>query len=346
MRKKFLTVVLCAAIPMTMLAGCGNTDTVKNSQEDAVSGENTETSYPYTITHYFGETRLERKPERIVTLGWENQDTPLALGVVPVGSSAANYGKVTKNNLHRWTDEAFADLGVTEPVVFNDVDGFDYEAVADAAPDVILAAYSGMTEEEYALLSEIAPVVPYQTAPWQTTWKEQTILNAEGMGMKEEGEEKVAEVEALIAEKLADYPELSGTNTAFVWISPDDFSTFYAYLPTDPRTNFLLDLGLEMPQSILDMAENTDDFSVTISRENADKLSDVDLMIAYGDESLVEALQADPLMSSIPAVKNGAIALIDETTDLAAATTPSILSIPACIDEYLALLNDAHEKIR
>ena len=105
---------------------------------------------------------IESKPERIVTLGWGNQDTVLALGVVPVGVSAANYGYVTEHGLHEWTDEAFASLGESNPNVFDDTDGFDYEAISDAAPDVILAAYSGMTEEEYETLSAIAPVVPFE----------------------------------------------------------------------------------------------------------------------------------------------------------------------------------------
>ena len=40
----------------------------------------------------------------------------------------------------------------------------DFEAISDANPDVILAAYSGITQEEYDTLSEIAPVVAYQTS--------------------------------------------------------------------------------------------------------------------------------------------------------------------------------------
>ena len=68
-------------------------------------------------------------------------------------------------------------------------------------------------------------------------------------------------------------------------------------------------------------------------------------MVVYGDEGLVEALQADPLMSQIPAVKNGAVVLIDQTTALAAATTPSILSIPYALEDYLNVLNEAANKI-
>ena len=55
------------------------------------------------------------------------------------------------------------ELGVDNPNIFQDTDGLDFEAISDANPDVILAAYSGITQEEYDILSEIAPVVAYQT---------------------------------------------------------------------------------------------------------------------------------------------------------------------------------------
>ena len=50
-------------------------------------------------------------------------------------------------------------------------------------------------------------------------------------------------------------------------------------------------------------------------------------------------------MSEIPAIKNGAVVLLDSTSRLAASTTPSILSIPATIDEYLDVLSEASGKI-
>lgn len=62
------------------------------------------------------------------------------------------------------------------------------------------------------------------------------------------------------------------------------------------------------------MPGDSTDFNITVSRENADQLSDVDMIVAYGDEMLLDALQQDELMSQIPAVKNGAVALIDSTT--------------------------------
>ena len=169
-----------------------------------------------------------------------------------------------------------------------------------------------MTEEEYETLSAIAPVVPFEETAWKTSWREQTIRNAEGMGMKEEGEALVADTEALIAEKVSEHPEFSGVKAGFFWIDAGDFSTFYAYLPAAPRASYLQDLGFELPASI---------------------------------KALLEALQKDELMSEIPAIKNGAVVLLDSTSRLAASTTPSILSIPATIDEYLDVLSEACGKI-
>lgn len=144
-KKTSILCVLCTSLAAIPVYGAQS----QNNEDTAVS-------YPLTIEHAFGETVIESKPERVATVGWENQDTPLALGVAPVGVSAANYGLVTENNLHPWTDEAFQSLGVDSPVVFNDVDGLDYEAISDSHPDVILASYSGFTQEEYETLSQIA----------------------------------------------------------------------------------------------------------------------------------------------------------------------------------------------
>lgn len=347
MRKGLLVTLLSVtAMGTTLMAGCASNASTNNNTATESQASDSQVSYPYTIKHAYGTTTLNSEPKKIVTLGWGNQDTALALGIAPVGVSAANFGYMTDHKLHEWTDQAFASLGVSNPNVFNDTDGFDYEAISNAAPDVIIASYSGMTKDEYDRLSQIAPVVPFAEAAWKTSWREQTILNAEGMGKKAEGEKLVAEADNLIKEKIANHPELKDIKAGFFYISPDDFSTFYAYLPADPRASYLQDLGLELPESISKLAQATpDDFSVTISRENASDFSDVDLMVLYGDESLLKALQADPLMSKIPAIKNGAVVLLDSNSKLAASTTPTILSIPATIDDYLTQLSAAASKV-
>jgi iron complex transport system substrate-binding protein len=313
--------------------------------EDAAPvGDSGTSEYPIVIQHAFGETVIEQKPERVATIAWANQDTPLALGVVPVGFSMANFGPTDSFGNHPWTAARLSELGVTEPNVFRDTDGWDYEAISDARPDIILASYSGLTQEEYNLLTQIAPVVAYPREPWQTYWREQIILNATGMGMRQEGERYVAETEALIAAKTSQYPQLAGKTGAFLWIDATNLSTFYLYFTIDTRAAYLTDLGVEFPESLNALKTDDSSFAATVSAENIDILNELDIIGAYGDATLLDTLQSDPLFGTVPAIRNGAVALIDSNTELAGAATPSALSIPAVIDDYLALLAGAAEK--
>ncbi len=359
MKNKAILSALTASVLMLATA-CGSTnvnttDVTVNTEEamtnaasnveDVTTAEVTESSFPITITHGLGETVIEERPENVVAIAWGNPDVPLALGVIPAGISEANFGPRDENGLLAWTAKAFEDAGAT-PNVFDDTDGWDYEAISDCAPDVILAAYSGLSQEEYDRLSEIAPVVAYPEIPWTTTWQEETINNAKALGLEKEGKELVEETEKLIADKLAQYPDLAGKRVAFAWLSEDDLGTFYIYTGNDPRAAFLSDLGLVTPDSVKSLITSDQDFSITVSAENADLLNDVDIIITYGTESLVEAMQTDGRFAGIPAVKDGAFVLLDSNDVLAAASTPTVLSIPYAIDDYLKALDDAAKKIQ
>ncbi|WP_150121253.1 ABC transporter substrate-binding protein, partial [Sulfitobacter sp. HI0076] len=72
------------------------------------------------------------------------------------------------------------------------------------------AAYSGLSQSDYETLSRIAPVIAYPEAAWTTTWREMIRQNAAGLGMAEEGDEMVAEIEERIATAREEYPELAG----------------------------------------------------------------------------------------------------------------------------------------
>lgn len=362
MKLKKLNNLTKGAVAMALilsLMGCSNKSTPSGNEDAANSPEvttapvtneetssNTSTEFPLTIKHAFGETVLESKPERVATIAWANQDLPLALGIVPVGISKANYGVTDDSGLLPWTLAKFKELGVESPVLFNDTDGLDFEAISDAQPDVILAAYSGITEEDYNLLSQIAPVIAYPSLPWQTFWRDQIITNATGMGMKAEGEQLVQDLEKLISDKTSQYPQIQDKTAAFFYFSPTDLGTFYVYLPVDPRAAYLTDLGMAFPESVLNLQEGSDSFALQLSAENVDILDDLDVIVAYGDDTLLKALQADALVGTIPAVKRGSVALIPDGTPLAASGTPSALSIPATIDEYLSILGEAADKVQ
>lgn len=349
-----LTLIITAAL-MLLIAGCSDKESNSTPSPAATvsAPASTETpqtdapsEYPLTIKHAFGESVLASKPERVVTIQWANHDVVLALGVVPVGFSAANYGVLDDSGLLPWTAGKLKELGATAPNIFQDTDGLDFEAISDANPDVILAAYSGISQEDYDILSKIAPVVAYQKAPWATTWREQVLFNATGMGMKAEGEQLIKDTEALIKEKASKYPQLQGKKVVWANFSSKDMSKINVYTPADPRGEFLIELGMSYPESVTKQMTDPNSYSLKLSAENAESLNDADILIGYGDESLYEAVKADSLLGKIPAIQRGSVVFIGNGTPLAASGNPNPLSISYTIDEYLQLIASAIDKIK
>lgn len=337
------TAALAAAAALTLTA-CGGSNS-GNEQSTSSPEPQSSTQYPISIQHALGTAEITEKPERIATVNWSNQEVPLALGVVPVGMAAANFGDDDGDGILPWVEEKLEELGGETPVLFDETDGIDFEAVADTQPDVILAAYSGLTEEDYATLSEIAPVVAYPEAAWATSWRDSIKLNAKGMGMEAEGEKLVGQIEQEIAEGVAAHPQLKGKSVMFMThVDPNDLSEVSFYTTHDTRTAFFSDLGLETPASVAKASEGEPKFSGTISAERVDDFADVDMIVTYGDDKLVKTLESDPLLSQMPAVKNGAIVALDGTGPLGTAANPTPLAISWVLDDYLDLLAEAAGK--
>lgn len=341
-----LFTMLFIAIFSLALAGCAEKESGAASSDSKPGSDASDTQYPIVIKHAFGETVIDKKPERVATIAWANHDVALALGVVPVGFSAANYGVQDDSGMLPWTADKLKELGEENPNIYQDTDGLDFEAIADSNPDVILAAYSGITQEDYDTLSQIAPVVAYPEIPWVISWRDQILYNAKGMGMEKEGKQLIADTEKLIADKANELPELKGKKAVFASFNATDLSKFYIYTPADPRGEFLEELGMEYPPSIKEQVKDDSSFYIELSAENADALKDAEIFITYGDEKTLAALQADPILGKVPAIQNGSVIVITDNTPLAAAGNPNPLSIQYTIDEYLALISDVAKKLK
>lgn len=362
MKLRRLTAVpaLVAAVALT-LSACSDTssddaDAAAGSAETTETTETTATTegtdagsaesgeFPITIEHALGETVIEDAPERVATVNWANQEVPLALGVVPVGMQEATFGDDDDNGILPWVEEKLEELGGETPVLFDETDGIDFEAVADTDPDVILAAYSGLTQDDYDTLSEIAPVVAYPEAPWATDWRDMITYNAMGLGLQEEGEQLIDDLQSTIDETAAEHPELAGTSTMFMThVDTTDLSTVNFYTANDTRVAFFEDLGLAIPQSVQD-ATVDDSFSGTVSAEQVDQFEDVEMIVTYGDQELVDTLKADPLLSQMPAVANDAIVFLDGSGPQGTASNPTPLAIDWVLEDYVTQLGEAAAK--
>lgn len=301
------------------------------------------TVYPLTIKHAFGTTTLEKKPERVATVSWANHEVPLALGIVPVGFAAANFGDDDGDGLLPWVAEKLKSLGAKTPVLFDEGDGIDFEAVAGTQPDVILAAYSGLSQSDYDTLSQIAPVIAYPESAWSTDWREMIRINSAGIGMAAEGEALIKHTEAEIADVVADVPQLKGKSAMFVThLDSGNLSTVNFYTANDTRVKFFTDLGLGSPQSVRD-ATRPGQFSSSVSAERVDTFDDVDILVTYGGQALLDAVKADPLLSRMPAVEHGSIVMLGRNP-LGTAANPTPLSISWVLKDYVKLLADAVAK--
>lgn len=344
MRSPRSRAVVATAFAVTAALSLAACSAPADSAAEESDSSSSQAGYPITIEHALGTTTLEEKPERVATVNWANQEVPLALGVVPVGMARADFGDDDGDGILPWVSEKLDELGGDAPVLFDETDGIDFEAVADTNPDVILAAYSGLTQEDYDTLSEIAPVVAYPEAPWATSWRDVIEFNSMGMGMEAEGEQLVADIEQEISDTVAKYPSLEGKATMFLThVDPTDLSEVSFYTSHDTRAAFFEDLGLTTPASV-EEASVGDSFSGTISAEQVDVFADVDIIVTYGDDDLIATLEGDPLLSQMPAVANNAIVPLDGSGPMGTAANPTPLAISWVLDDYVALIAEAADK--
>lgn len=303
-RRTAPVVLLAAALLTTaLLTACGTDD------EAPAPGAAGDGAFPMTIEHRYGTAEIPHQPERVVAAGFTDADFALALGVVPVGVRDF-IGPYPEEN-RPWAQDA---RGAVEPPKVGGQE-LNFERIAALDPDVILA-WSYLEEDDYARLSQIAPTVvePEEGSRWQ----EQTVITGRALGRKEQAEQLVADVEARFAEAAAEHPEFAGATAAVQFGDPS--ASFYLLEPTDPRWGFFASLGLSPPPEVGEL-----------SRERVDLL-DQDVLVFVGASAA--QLDADPLLSALPAVRNGrAVRLGGFDTEFAGALGfGSPLSLPYAID--------------
>lgn len=335
---------LLAATAFIGLTGCGSTG--EETTTTTPSSTPAAAAFPVTIRHAFGETTIEAPPERVASVAWANHEVPIALGVIPVGMSKATYGDDDGDGVLPWVEAKLTELGASTPALFDETGGIDFEAVSDTQPDVILASYSGLSQQEYDTLSKIAPVVAYPELAWATSMADMIELNSQAIGKAAEGDRLLADLDRQVADAVAAHPQIKGRSVMFSYLDPKDLSQVGFYTTHDTRPAFLEQLGMTTPEVVTEATAGSKGFYLTRSAENAEDFADVDVVVMYGDAEgkVLKTVQADPLLAEIPALARGSVATLVESTPLAAAANPTPLSIPWGLDDYLTLLAGAVDK--
>ena len=297
---------------------------------------------PVTIDSALGTATIEEEPERIVTLGQGSTETAIALGTTPVGMEEYTWGADDSGYLP-WIQEEVTERGDELPELFTGATELDVEAILELEPDLILAPWSGVTQEQYDLLSDIAPTVAYPEQPWTIEWEQQIEIIGEAMGQEEEAQGLIDDIDAQFEEaRNEDYEDVT-----FSYIYNTGPGTLGVFYPDEQRVAMVSALGLTPDPVVEELRADYDapgTQSALIGLENADKLSDSDLIFTfYMDEANREETEAQDLYAGIPAVENDAIVASDDQAFVTASSMINPLTVPWTLERYEPMIDEAIE---
>lgn len=316
------TALVAGMATVMALAACGQESDDKDAGTTTLEVTD---SFPITIEHAFGETVVEEEPLRVATWGWGSTEAAIAAGVYPV-AVAEQLWTVGKGNLLPWVEEAYDAKGVDHPAMLPD-DGtgatVPYDEFIAAKPDLILAPYSGITEEQFEKLNEIAPTVAYPEAAWTTTWQDTITITAKALGRSAHGDTILEEIDTYLADEAEKHPEFADKTIAALYPGPNVISP---YTELDPRLAILTKLGFSVAPSIAELDTSDGGFYYELSYEEADKI-DADVVVTYfDDDQQAAAFLEDQKALAIPAVKDGNVAQVVGRERISAVSPPTALS--------------------
>lgn len=281
-----------------------------------------------TVSTKYGEVSVPSDPQRVVSVGYNDQDTLLALGVVPVGvfDWYGDYPSAT----WPWAQSALG--GAAPSIVGTASEGIDVEKVASAGPDLIVGTYAGITQSEFDSLSQLAPTVTQPTGfvDYGIPWRDQTALLGQALGRADQASTLITDLEREFADTAAANPSFAGKTVLLGALQgPGQFGVYGAQ---DPKVRFLNELGFVNPPVVDQVGERN---FATVSTEQL-SLADVDVLVWYagggfGDKLRAE-LAATPVYQQLSAVQeNRVIILEDEAAEAMAWST--VLSLPFALQE-------------
>jgi iron complex transport system substrate-binding protein len=298
-------------------------------------------AFPVTIQHVYGETVIPAQPKRVVVWGTNSQDAVLQLGVMPVGIPFFSYGG-GDNGILPWDEEAIAKIGGEPPVILPNGGELPIEQIAALEPDLILAHFSGITQEEYDTLSQIAPVVAYPKEAWGTSWQDVILIAGQALGKSAEAQQIVADSEKLIKDEAAKYPVLAGKTFAGV----SDYNGQVAvYAALDARVKYVEDFGMVLAPGVNEQdPAKGQGFYYGLSYETFDTLNP-DVLITYFETDQQQAdFISKPGVADSAVVSKGAVAPIIGQEFVYSVSPPTGLSLQWGLSRYLDLLAKAAEK--
>ncbi|MFJ7231770.1 iron-siderophore ABC transporter substrate-binding protein [Streptomyces tendae] len=335
--RRLAAALSAAALGVGLLAGCGSDS--DDSADQAGGGTPAAAgAFPVTVEHAFGTTKIDKAPERVVSVGYTDDQTVLAFGIKPVGmvdqypNPAGQSPDI--NTQWPWVKDKWGD-SKPEVVMKNGDTGPNYEKIAALRPDLIVAVYSEIDRAAYDKLSKIAPTVGRtkgEKEPFSAPWQDNALHIAKALGKAEEGEKMVADIQGKLDAAKQAHPGFADQTAVVLSWYKDSVAPFTA---TDVRGRLVTGIGFKYQTEIDKVAGG--DFYTTLSPERVD-LVDVDRIFVINDKADQDALKKFELFTNLDAVKNGKVSyLLDSEGPAvgAAISQGTLLSMPYAVDELV-----------
>ncbi len=287
--------------------------------------------FPLTIEHKFGVTTIPAKPQRVASVDFAGADDLLALGVQPVAIRYW-YGDYPRA-VWPWAEP----LLESSPTILKG--DLDFEAIAAAAPDVIIALWSGIDESQYEKLSLIAPVVavPSGISDFGLPWAERALIAGEAVGKRDQAQEQVAAIRDRLSAIAQSHPDWAGKTAAvaFAWDGPESPG---AYTSQDVRPQVLADMGFETPEAIDAMMDPNGGFTISMSPEDLSPIdADLVIWVAEGNWDNIVNILGRPFMT---ATQQGHDVFAGQLVS-SAFSHASLPSLPYALDQLVPMIEAA-----
>ncbi|OLT25855.1 iron siderophore-binding protein [Actinomadura sp. CNU-125] len=326
-----------AVLGVGLLSGCGSGSTDESGGGSSAAGA-AGGVFPVTVEHAFGSTEITEAPERVVSVGYTDDQAILAFGIKPVGMVDQYPNPPGEspdiNTQWPWVKDKWGDAR-PEVVMKNGDSGPNFEKIAELRPDLIIAVYSEIDQAAYDKLSKIAPTVGRtkgEKEPFSAPWQDNAVHIAKALGREAEGKKMVQDIQGKLDTARKEHPEFADqTAVALSWYE----GAVAPFTTTDVRGQLLTGMGFKGATEIDEIADGK--FFTTLSPERMD-LIDVDRIFVINDKADQEALKKFELFTNLPAVKDGKVSyLLDSEGPAvgAAMSQSTLLSLPYAIDKMV-----------
>ena len=293
-----VTGVLAGSVALVLaLSGCAGG--AEEASADADTARATSEQWPRTFTNADGSTTtIEARPERIVSTV-SVTGTLLAIDAPVVGSTTGGNGDF----FGQWADVAAAE----DVAPLFAAGSVDLEALIGQAPDLIVTSASGADTliDNLDELNEIAPTIVVDQAG--QTWQGLAEDLGEATGLEDEAAAAADEFDTYVADAAAKIEVPEGTANIISFNGPGETNPIAR--AGSAHAEILTAIGFEVEDPPVEwhtQPQAREDF-VFATYENLTELTSATTFILSRDDAGAQTFAQDPVLATLPSVKNGAV---------------------------------------